>query len=112
MLIGNGIRHEVEAEISSASRLLLASFSFGRMMIDVHYAWTHISQISALTAAVMAVKFVIIYYLDRRFGLKKQKLVSSAVVLCQAGELDSSSLAWPARISVSSAGQHPANFRS
>jgi CPA2 family monovalent cation:H+ antiporter-2 len=79
--------HEVEAEISSASSLLLGVFflSVG-MMIDVHYAWTHIPQILLLTAAVMAVKFVIIYYLDRRFGLKTKSSVSSAVVLCQAGE--------------------------
>ncbi len=79
--------HEVEAEISSASSLLLGVFflSVG-MMIDVHYAWSRIPQILLLTAAVMAVKLVIIYYLDRRFGLKTKSAVSSAVVLCQAGE--------------------------
>ena len=79
--------HEVEAEISSFSSLLLGVFflSVG-MMIDVHYAMSHIPQILLLTVVVMAAKIVIIYFLEMRFGLKKYGAVSSAVVLCQAGE--------------------------
>lgn len=79
--------HEVEAEISSFSSLLLGVFflSVG-MMIDVHYAVSHIPQIMLLTVVVMAAKVAIIYFLEMRFGLKRYGAISSAVVLCQAGE--------------------------
>ena len=79
--------HEVEAEISSFSSLLLGVFflSVG-MTIDVRYAVAHIPQILLLTAVIMSVKVLIIYFLEMRFGLKRYGALSSGVVLCQAGE--------------------------
>ena len=79
--------HEVEAEISSISSLLLGVFflSVG-MMVDVEYALSHIPQILLLTVLVMTAKFIITYFIERKLGLSHEGAVTSAVFLCQAGE--------------------------
>lgn len=79
--------HEVEAEIASFSGMLLGIFflSVG-MMIDIHYAWTHILQILLLTAAVMIAKFGVLYAIERYMKINKGGSITSSVMMCQAGE--------------------------
>ncbi|MBR1777712.1 MAG: cation:proton antiporter [Alphaproteobacteria bacterium] len=79
--------HEVEAEIASFSGMLLGIFflSVG-MMIDIHYAWTHIIQIALLTIGVMAAKFAVLYIIERRMKVDHNGSITSSVFLCQAGE--------------------------
>lgn len=79
--------HEVEAEIAPFSGMLLGIFflSVG-MMIDIYYAWTHIFQILLLTVGVMAVKFGLLYAIERRMKVDHAGATLSSVLLCQAGE--------------------------
>lgn len=79
--------HEVEAEISSLSNLLLGVFflSVG-LMIDIHYALTHIFIIVVMTLALMFVKAVVIWFLEKRFDIPEKGAASSAIVLSQVGE--------------------------
>ncbi len=79
--------HEVEAEISSFSGMLLGIFflSVG-MMIDIRYVWDHIFQILLLTVSVMIVKFFVLYVIERRMKVDHHGAVTSSVFLCQAGE--------------------------
>ena len=79
--------HEVEAEISAFSGMLLGIFflSVG-MMIDIHYAWKHITQIVLLTVGVMGAKFAVLYLIERRMKVDQNGSMTSSVFLCQAGE--------------------------
>ena len=79
--------HEVEAEIASFSGMLLGIFflSVG-MMIDINYAWRHITQIVLLTIGVMGSKFGLLYLIERRMNVDRSGSIKSSVFLCQAGE--------------------------
>ncbi len=79
--------HEVEAEISPVSSLLLGVFFlYVGLTADVGYAWAHFWEIALITVCVMTLKFSLLYIIERCFKLARKQAVVSGAFLCQAGE--------------------------
>ncbi|MCF8368173.1 MAG: monovalent cation:proton antiporter-2 (CPA2) family protein [Bacteroidales bacterium] len=87
VLADNEYRHELESDIEPFKGLLLGLFFIAvGASIDFHILFDSPGTILGIVATLMAVKFFILYFLGKRFGLKSGQEMLTAFALAQAGE--------------------------
>ncbi len=80
-------RREVEATIEPFKGLLIGIFFFSvGMSLDINAILANPGQIFAALLIVLGVKFIITYFLLRRFKVSRESSIESAMLLAPAGE--------------------------
>jgi monovalent cation:proton antiporter-2 (CPA2) family protein len=87
LIADSAFRHQITAEVQPFRGLLLGLFFMTMgMSIDLGLFLGNPLVLLAVVAALVAVKFAILWPLSRLFGIRKEAAVAAALLLAQSGE--------------------------